>query len=52
METLISEHVKKTDLFLSNLVKLESRFTTINTHDFLERKAKLKDDFAEAREQW
>jgi hypothetical protein len=52
METLISDGVKETDRFLAKLAKIESRYTTINTHDFLARKAKLKDDFAKAREGW
>lgn len=52
MEQLIAECVDKTGAFLSDLVKLESRHTTISTHKFVEQQLELKMILKEAREEW
>lgn len=52
MEKLITDSVEKTSTFLIDLVKLESRHTTINTYNFVDQQLELKQAFKSAREKW
>lgn len=52
MEKLVNDRVDKTTTFLADLLKLESRYTTIGTSGFLDRQAKVKKEFVAARQGW